>query len=71
VLVGETEVQICLDGSRQIAFSMSHWWCPSGSGESCFDSPFYTSRKAHRAREKAASLVEDRLFLAPFMTHRG
>jgi hypothetical protein len=70
-VIGEAEGQIGLDRSRQIAFSISHRWCPFGSGRSWLCFLFLYDRTTHWAREKAASLAGDRLFLRPAMTNWG
>jgi hypothetical protein len=70
-ILGEAEGQFGLDGSGQIAFSMSHRWCPFGSGKDRSRFLFLYDRKAHWAREKAASFTGDRLFLHPVMTDQG
>ena len=70
-LGGEANRQIGLDGGGEKAFSMSHRWWPFGSGRKLFRHFFLYDRKAHSAREKAASVVGDRLFLCAVMTHWG
>jgi len=70
-VIGKTKGQVGLDGSGQIAFSMSHRWWPFGSSRNELCHFFLYDRKAHSARGKAASFTGDRLFLHPVLTDQG